>query len=163
MSDLTEPGKLLLLASVLARGGVISQNGKSWLKELILRRDARLTRLLEAFDDEGSQDVKFLDTINKLIGAPTEPPTPLFRALTVTGRIWSIARPPLPFAFAYSLPATTFHPPQRTRLRRSSMSSLRSAHWSVESLFPSPRGPRRASTARRWVGNENRCLTFSLR
>lgn len=64
--SLTEPAKLLLLASILAKDRMITLNGKAFFKELILRRDPRLHQLLESFDTEG-QDVRFLDKINDLI------------------------------------------------------------------------------------------------
>ena len=40
---------LLLLASYLAKDGVLTANGKAFFKELILRRDHRLHALLERF------------------------------------------------------------------------------------------------------------------
>lgn len=68
MADMTEPAKLLLLASILSKGGVITQNGAGFLKELILKRDPRLLKLLVAFDSEDSKDANFLDSINRIIG-----------------------------------------------------------------------------------------------
>jgi hypothetical protein len=59
--------KLFLLASLLCKDGAITCNGKAFLKELILGRDARLLRLLDAFEDRGSADVKFVDEIHELI------------------------------------------------------------------------------------------------
>jgi hypothetical protein len=47
---LTEPAKLLLLASLLAKDRIITENGKAFLKELILRRDPRLLSLLNTFE-----------------------------------------------------------------------------------------------------------------
>mmetsp|Transcript_22134 Transcript_22134/g.43586 ORF Transcript_22134/g.43586 Transcript_22134/m.43586 type:complete len:335 (+) Transcript_22134:86-1090(+) len=70
MSDsrMTEPAKLLLLASILAKGRVISSNGKAFLKELILRRDPRLLSILASFDSNmDCKDSKFLDTLNSVI------------------------------------------------------------------------------------------------
>jgi len=66
---MTEPAKLLLLASILAKGRVISSNGKAFLKELILRRDPRLLSILASFDSNmDCKDSKFLDTLNSVIG-----------------------------------------------------------------------------------------------
>jgi len=64
--QLTEPAKLLLLASLLSKDRIITQNGKGFLKEVILGRDPRLAQLLASF---GSQDegTAFLDTINVMI------------------------------------------------------------------------------------------------
>jgi len=65
--SLTEPAKLLLLASLLAKDRIITENGKAFLKELILRRDPRLLLLLQAFETKDTQDAAFLDTIYRLI------------------------------------------------------------------------------------------------
>jgi len=71
-SSLTAPAKLLLLASLLAKDGVITNNGKAFLKELILQKDPRLMELLERFDSQEGQDTAFLDTINDLIEGEAE-------------------------------------------------------------------------------------------
>jgi len=73
-SSMTQPAKLLLLANILARGGVITQNGKAFLKELILKKDPRLLKVLTAFDSEEAHDPSFLNTINRLIGEVLAPP-----------------------------------------------------------------------------------------
>lgn len=64
---MTEPGKLLLLASLLEKDGIISKNGKAFLKELILRRHSSLTSVLQCLDSADGQDMSFLDTIHKSI------------------------------------------------------------------------------------------------
>jgi SAM-dependent methyltransferase len=65
--SLTEPAKLLLLAALLTNDRIISNNGKSFLKELILRRDSRLGVLLQAFEGQNSGDSAFLETLHDLI------------------------------------------------------------------------------------------------
>jgi SAM-dependent methyltransferase len=65
--SLTEPAKLLLLAALLTNDKIISNNGKSFLKELILRRDSRLGVLLKAFEEQNSGDSAFLETLHDLI------------------------------------------------------------------------------------------------
>ncbi|CAM9216083.1 unnamed protein product [Chrysoparadoxa australica] len=71
MSDpevhLTEPAKLLLLASLLAKDGIISNNAKAFLKERILRRDPEVMQLLEVFDGGDSVDIGFINRVNKLV------------------------------------------------------------------------------------------------
>eukprot|EP01031_Cornospumella_fuschlensis_P034472 gene34472-41734_t len=68
MATLTEPAKCLLLVSLLTKDHIISNNGKSFLKELILRRDPRLTPLISAFEEKQTAgDVNFLEKIHELI------------------------------------------------------------------------------------------------
>lgn len=64
---LTANGKLLLLIALLAKDRIISANGSSFLKELILRRDNRLIALLERFETKEAGDNTFLETIHDLI------------------------------------------------------------------------------------------------
>eukprot|EP00611_Tribonema_gayanum_P016316 TRINITY_DN2843_c0_g1_i2.p1 TRINITY_DN2843_c0_g1~~TRINITY_DN2843_c0_g1_i2.p1 ORF type:complete len:286 (-),score=110.51 TRINITY_DN2843_c0_g1_i2:255-1112(-) len=64
-ANLSAPGKLLLLASLLARDRVISNNGKALLKDLTLRRDPRVLRLLNAFEEGGDQD--FVRQVHRLL------------------------------------------------------------------------------------------------
>lgn len=116
---LSEPAKLLLVASLLSKDRLISNNGKAFLKgalspkrrggvlvqqkqrgqlmrscmnlrlcvcsllvhcalvlacfrrraELVLRRDPRLTTLLEQFESKSESDATFLENIHALIGA----------------------------------------------------------------------------------------------
>jgi hypothetical protein len=66
-SGLAEPAKLLLLASILAKDRAISNNGKAFLKELILRRDPRLISLLKKFEATETQNAEFLEQIHNLI------------------------------------------------------------------------------------------------
>ena len=64
---ISEPGKMLLLVSLLAKQRVISNNSKAFLKELILRRDTRLTRILAQFESKSSKDGEFLEELHDLI------------------------------------------------------------------------------------------------
>eukprot|EP01038_Epipyxis_sp_PR26KG_P014928 gene14928-20080_t len=64
---LTEPAKLLLLASLLSKDHIISNNGKSFVKELVLRRDSRLGPILQKFESKESGDSSFLEQIHELI------------------------------------------------------------------------------------------------
>ena len=66
---MSQPAKLLLLATLFAEDRVISNNGKAWLKELILRRDPRLDALLEQFESKAgaAADSVFLEQIHNLI------------------------------------------------------------------------------------------------
>jgi len=66
-NNLAEPAKLLLLASILAKDRAISNNGKAFLKELILRRDPRLIKLLKKFETTESHNSEFLEQIHNLI------------------------------------------------------------------------------------------------
>ena len=66
-NNLAEPAKLLLLASILAKDRAISNNGKAFLKELILRRDPRLIKLLKKFETTESHNAEFLEQIHNLI------------------------------------------------------------------------------------------------
>ncbi|KAJ1449541.1 S-adenosyl-L-methionine-dependent methyltransferase [Pelagophyceae sp. CCMP2097] len=59
--------KLFLLASLLCKDGVITNNGKAFMKELILSCDPRLLALLGAFEERGAADVVFIDSIHELI------------------------------------------------------------------------------------------------
>lgn len=65
--SLSEPAKMLLLGSLLARQRIISNNAKSFLKEMILRRDPRLARVLAQFEDKSANDAEFLENIHELI------------------------------------------------------------------------------------------------
>mmetsp|Transcript_6864 Transcript_6864/g.9220 ORF Transcript_6864/g.9220 Transcript_6864/m.9220 type:complete len:397 (+) Transcript_6864:49-1239(+) len=69
--SLTEPAKLLLLASLLAKDRIISNNGKAFLKELVLRKDKRLVELLRKFESKETGDAEFLEGIHKLIDEET--------------------------------------------------------------------------------------------
>lgn len=71
-SPLTDHAKLLLLISLLANDGVISNNGKAILKELILRRDPRLITLLSQFESKISGDNSFIEKIHELILVESE-------------------------------------------------------------------------------------------
>ena len=62
---LTEPARLLLLLSILANDRTISNNAKSFIKELVLRRDERLTKLYHTFETSG--DVQFIEDLHELI------------------------------------------------------------------------------------------------
>ena len=64
---ISEPGKMLLLASLLAKQRVISNNAKAFLKELVLRRDSRLTSILQQFENKSSKDSEFLEELHELI------------------------------------------------------------------------------------------------
>lgn len=61
------PGKTLLLISLLAKDRAISNNGKAFLKELILRRDPRLGTLLSKFEAKDISDTSFMEGIHQLI------------------------------------------------------------------------------------------------
>lgn len=68
MTDaLTEPAKLLLLTALLTADNIISSNAKSFIKELILRRDTRLDPLLQKFETEDAGSSGFLEKIHELI------------------------------------------------------------------------------------------------
>jgi SAM-dependent methyltransferase len=66
-SALSEPAKLLLLAALLAKDRGITNNGKSFLKEIILRRDPRLSDLLKSFVTKEVGDNNFMEKIHNLI------------------------------------------------------------------------------------------------
>eukprot|EP00607_Mallomonas_marina_P010066 CAMPEP_0182417376 /NCGR_PEP_ID=MMETSP1167-20130531/1836_1 /TAXON_ID=2988 /ORGANISM="Mallomonas Sp, Strain CCMP3275" /LENGTH=465 /DNA_ID=CAMNT_0024590893 /DNA_START=53 /DNA_END=1450 /DNA_ORIENTATION=- len=66
-SGMTDPAKLLLLAALLAKDRIISSNAKSFLKELILRRDPRLLELLRRFESKETGDNAFMESIHDLI------------------------------------------------------------------------------------------------
>eukprot|EP01033_Poteriospumella_lacustris_P004400 gene4400-3139_t len=72
MASLTEPAKLLLLVTLLAKDKIISNNGKAFMKELILRRDPRLEPLIEKFESKDSVDMGFLEEVHNLIGAEAQ-------------------------------------------------------------------------------------------
>ena len=57
-----------LQAALLAKDNVISQNAKSYLKELALRRDDRLIQLLAEFESKQTDDAAFLESIHTAIG-----------------------------------------------------------------------------------------------
>ena len=59
--------KMFLLVSLLAKDRVISNNGKAILKEMILRRDPRMTPLLENFESQQTQDKSFVESLHELI------------------------------------------------------------------------------------------------
>ena len=65
--SLTDPAKLLLLASILSKDRIITLNGKAFLKELILGQDPRLKEVIEAFDANDGRDTSFVSMIQKLI------------------------------------------------------------------------------------------------
>lgn len=66
-SVLSEPAKNLLLVSLLANDRIISNNGKAFLKELILRRDPKISDLLEMFESKQSGDSSFMEQLHDLI------------------------------------------------------------------------------------------------
>lgn len=67
-NPMTEPAKLLLLASLLANDRIITNNGKAFLKELILSRNATLLELLRRFEDSSeAEDRGFLKALARLI------------------------------------------------------------------------------------------------
>lgn len=53
--------------ALLAKDRIISNNGKAFLKELILRRDPRLSTLLQRFESKSAADSEFLEKIHELI------------------------------------------------------------------------------------------------
>eukprot|EP00903_Cladosiphon_okamuranus_P012092 g11351.t1 len=61
--ELSEPARLLLLASLLAKDGLISHNGKGFLKDLILRRDEELLKTFAGF----GSNTNFLQDLHGLI------------------------------------------------------------------------------------------------
>ena len=65
--SLTDPAKLLLLASILSKDRIITLNGKAFLKELILGQDPRLKEVIEAFDSNDGKDTSFVGVVQKLI------------------------------------------------------------------------------------------------
>jgi SAM-dependent methyltransferase len=65
--SLTEPAKHLLLVALLTSDRIISNNGKAFLKELILRRDPRIATLLHKFESKEAGDATFLQQIHQLI------------------------------------------------------------------------------------------------
>ena len=66
-SRLSAPAKSLLLGTLLARDRVLSLNSKAFLKELVLRRDPRVTELLRRFEGSGGVDAGFLDSVHGLV------------------------------------------------------------------------------------------------
>jgi hypothetical protein len=66
-NSLSEPAKLLLLCALLAKDRIITDNGKAYLKELVLRRDPRLFQILSKFESRSSADSSFLEQIHNLI------------------------------------------------------------------------------------------------
>jgi SAM-dependent methyltransferase len=70
--SLSEAGKLLLLCSLLAKQGTISNNAKSFLKEMILRRDGKLAAILAPFEHQTDADVGFLEQLHELIRNESE-------------------------------------------------------------------------------------------
>ncbi|CAM9418751.1 unnamed protein product [Ectocarpus sp. 4 AP-2014] len=61
--ELSEPARLLLLASLLAKDGLISHNGKGFLKDLVLRRDEGLLKTFAGFGSSPN----FLEDLHDLI------------------------------------------------------------------------------------------------
>jgi hypothetical protein len=62
------PTRLLLLAHLLAKDGIITNNGKSFLKEMVLRRDPRLSDLMDTFENSSmDNDMDFLEKVHDLI------------------------------------------------------------------------------------------------
>jgi len=72
MGDISEPAKLLLLISQLSKERIISNNGKSFLKEMVLRRDNKLDSIMSRFDRYSAGDATFLEQINELIRMESE-------------------------------------------------------------------------------------------
>ncbi len=66
-SGLSEPAKLLLLATLLAKQGTITNNAKSFLKEMVLRRDMKLSALMAKFESKDEADVEFLEQLHEII------------------------------------------------------------------------------------------------
>lgn len=66
MNTSPDPAKFYLLATLLAKDRVITNNGRALLKELILRRDKRLLMLLQDFERTHLSDV-FVNAIHALI------------------------------------------------------------------------------------------------
>jgi hypothetical protein len=55
-------------AALLAKDQIISNNAKAFLKELILRRDTRISELLEKFETKEADNTTFVDSLHDLIG-----------------------------------------------------------------------------------------------
>ena len=68
-SGLSEPAKLLLLATLLAKQGTITNNAKSFLKEMVLRRDMKLSAIMAKFESKAEADVDFLEELHALLNA----------------------------------------------------------------------------------------------
>ena len=64
-----DPAKLYLLAALLVKDGVLSRNGRALFKELILRRDPRLAKLVAGFGSDAS-DGAFVDAVHALVEGP---------------------------------------------------------------------------------------------
>lgn len=67
-ADLTQPAKLLLMAALLAKDGIITNNAKAFLKELVLSGDQRYGQLLQRFESKEAPDSEFVQSIHALIG-----------------------------------------------------------------------------------------------
>ena len=65
--NLSEPARLLLLASLLSNERIISNNGKAFLKEMVLRRDLRLSTLLTRFEGKEVVDASFIEQVHEII------------------------------------------------------------------------------------------------
>ena len=65
--DLSQPAKLLLLCTLLAKDGIITAKEKVFLKELVLRRDQRLAALLNKFESHSSTNSSFLEAVYSLV------------------------------------------------------------------------------------------------
>lgn len=66
-TPISEPAKSLLLASILAKQGTITNNAKAFLKELVLRRDNNLSAILARFQHKKERDADFLEQLHQLI------------------------------------------------------------------------------------------------
>eukprot|EP01035_Chromulina_nebulosa_P021398 gene21398-27721_t len=71
-TTLSEPAKLLLLASLLSSDRIISNNAKCFLKELILRRDPKLTSVLNSFESNQAADYSFIQSLHEIIKTEAE-------------------------------------------------------------------------------------------
>ena len=64
MAGRASPEKLLHLASLFVKTGVLTSNGAAFFKELVLRRDPRLDEVLELFEAAaGSEDAARADAL----------------------------------------------------------------------------------------------------
>ena len=70
--SLSEGGKCLLLISLLAKQKTISNNAKSFLKEMVLRRDTKLSKMLSEFEKKSEPDIQFLEKLHEMIRVESE-------------------------------------------------------------------------------------------
>eukprot|EP00605_Chrysophyceae_sp_TOSAG23-4_P003035 GSChrysophyteH1.ASY1.ANO1.3340.1 assembled CDS len=70
--SLSESGKCLLLISLLAKQKTISNNAKSFLKEMVLRRDTKLSKMLSEFEKKSEPDIQFLEKLHDMIRVESE-------------------------------------------------------------------------------------------